>query len=70
MGKKGLPIGGGVVGIFGTTIKCDATDTSFYCTIMKLFNLLIVLLIFIYVLYFIYTFIIEPYFLKRGKRGR
>jgi len=37
--SKGL-INSGIFGFFGTTINCDSTDTSIYCSIMKLFNLL------------------------------
>ena len=67
---KSMPIGGGVVGFFGTTIHCNATDTSLYCTIMKLFNLFITFLIFLYVMYVIYVFVLEPYLMKPGKRGK
>jgi hypothetical protein len=54
-GSSGGMFGSGIFGFFGTTIKCDATDTSIYCTIMKLFNILIVffccLLFFVYCLF-------------------
>jgi hypothetical protein len=42
---------GGIFGFFGTTIQCDSTDTSIYCTIMKIFNMLIVIFIVFYFLH-------------------
>ena len=50
-------LGTGIFGFFGTTIRCDANDTSMYCNIMKLFNLLIVFLVVFYILYVAYSFI-------------
>jgi hypothetical protein len=41
--------------IFFIAIKCDATDDSMYCTIMKLFNMLVVFLIVVYVAYIAYN---------------
>ena len=49
-------MGSGIFGVFGTTINCNATDTSMYCNIMKFFNLLIVFLIVCYFLYFVYSY--------------
>ena len=47
----------GIFGFFGTTINCDASESSMYCNTMKLFNLFIVLLFVMYVLYFLYGMI-------------
>jgi len=59
-------LGSGIFGFFGTTIKCDATDESTYCSIMKMFNLLVVFLIVAYVLYVVYTYFSNtPSFRKR-----
>ena len=55
--SSGGVLGTGIFGFFGTTIKCDSTDTSMYCNIMKLFNLLIVFLVVFYILYVAYSFI-------------
>ena len=55
-GTGGGIMGSGVFGFFGTTIQCPASDTSFYCTFMKYFNLFIVFIIIMYVLSIIYTF--------------
>lgn len=55
--SSGGLLGTGIFGFFGTTIKCDSNDTSMYCNIMKLFNLLIVFLVVFYILYVAYNFI-------------
>ena len=48
-GKSSGGIGGsGIFGFFGTTINCQSTDKSYYCNIMKVFNLIIVFLILYY----------------------
>jgi hypothetical protein len=64
-GTGGGIMGSGVFGFFGTTIQCPASDTSFYCTFMKYFNLFIVFIIIAYVLYIIYTFASNT---KMGKK--
>lgn len=65
MGKgNGGIMGSGVFGFFGTTIKCDSTDKSMYCQIMKLFNLLIVFFVVSIILYYAYYFAIKPLLLK------
>ena len=46
--------GSGILGLFGTVVNCDADDDSLYCQIMKGFNLLIVFLFVVYILYFLY----------------
>jgi hypothetical protein len=65
--SNGGILGSGVFGLFGTTIKCDSTDNSLYCNIMKLFNLLIVLFVLGYILYFAYLFL-SPYYFKLSKK--
>jgi hypothetical protein len=61
--------GSGVFGFFGTTIHCDATDTSIYCTIMKIFNIIIVFLIVSYFLYFAYMYFMPSSFkFRNGSR--
>lgn len=44
-GQGGGMLGSGIFGMFGTVIRCDSTDTSWYCWIMKIFNLLIVFMV-------------------------
>jgi hypothetical protein len=53
-GNFGGIAGSGIFGMFGTVIRCDADDGSWYCEIMKLFNLLIVVLFVLYILYISY----------------
>ncbi len=65
--SSGGMLGSGVFGLFGTTIRCDNTDNSIYCSIMKMFNLLIVLFVVCYFLYIGYTFYKS---LKMSKMGR
>lgn len=55
-GGSGGMFGSGIFGFFGTTIHCDSNDTSIYCTIMKFFNLMIVLFVVYYILYFAYVY--------------
>jgi len=64
IGNGGV-LGSGIFGIFGTTIKCDSKDDSMFCTIMKLFNLLVVFLIVAYILYIAYNFFVAPSIRKR-----
>jgi hypothetical protein len=69
MARKGFGGGGiagsGIFGFFGTTIKCDATDDSTYCSIMKLFNMLVVFLIVAYIGYIAYSIFLAPSVRKR-----
>jgi hypothetical protein len=59
-GSNGGILGSGIFGLFGTTIKCEATDTSMYCTFMKFVNILIAAVMIFAILYLGYTFI-YPY---------
>lgn len=66
--SNGGIMGSGIFGFFGTTIRCDSKDDSLYCNIMKLFNLLIVFLVFCYIVYFVYTYVLKPYVFKKSGR--
>lgn len=57
-------MGSGVFGNFGSIVKCEATDNSIFCTIMKLFNILIVMFI---LLSFIYLGYIAYKLLKKNR---
>ena len=59
-GIGGGILGSGIFGVFGTTIRCDSKDDSTYCNIMKIFNLLIVFFVVVYILYIIYGIFIAP----------
>lgn len=48
-------LGSGVFGSFGTTIRCDASDNSIFCNIMKIFQLLIVLFVVCFFIYLAYS---------------
>jgi len=65
-GTGGGIMGSGIFGFFGTTIQCPASDTSFYCSFMKIFNLFIVFLIVVFVLWTIYNFLMNN--TKVGKK--
>ena len=67
-GGSGGMLGSGIFGFFGTTIKCDATDTSIYCSIMKLFNLLIIFFVVSYILYFAYSYFNPMKFIKKSRK--
>lgn len=64
-GSGGGILGSGIFGIFGTTIKCDSKDDSTFCNVMKLFNLLIVFFVVVYILYIVYGLFIAPAMKKR-----
>ena len=49
-------MGSGIFGFFGTTIQCPASDTSLYCSFMKIFNVLMIVGIIIFILYTAYTY--------------
>ena len=65
-GNGGI-MGSGVFGLFGTTIQCPASDTSIYCSFMKIFNVLIVMIIVFTILFYAYSFFIAPNF-KKGRK--
>lgn len=64
-GSGGGILNSGIFGFFGTTIKCDSKDDSTFCNVMKLFNLLIVFFVVVYILYIVYSFFIAPAMKKR-----
>ena len=63
-GGNGGILGSGIFGMFGTTIKCDSTDDSYYCNFMKFFNVLVVLFLVVIFLYYV-----KMFFFGRGKKG-
>jgi len=67
-GSSGGMLGSGIFGFFGTTIKCDATDNSIYCNIMKMFNLLIVFFVVCYFLYIAYSYFNPMKFIKKSRK--
>ena len=68
MGKSsgnGGIMGTGIFGFFGTTIQCPASDTSYYCSFMKIFNIIMILGVVFFILYTAYNYIMPNYFGKR-----
>ena len=58
-------MGSGIFGMFGTTIQCPASDTSMYCSFMKMFNLVMIIGFILFILYTIYIMFIAPSLNKR-----
>ena len=59
-GGNGGIMGSGIFGLFGTTIQCPASDTSLYCSFMKIFNVLMVFGIIFVLLYTGYSLFLAP----------
>ena len=53
--SNGGIMGSGVFGMFGTTIQCKAEDSSLYCSFMKFFNVMIVVLIIGMIVFAVYS---------------
>jgi hypothetical protein len=54
-GNGGI-MGSGVFGNFGSFVNCKSEDNSMYCNFVKFFNILIMLLVIIAIVYFAYKF--------------
>jgi hypothetical protein len=75
LGRKSSGVGGGIggsgiFGLVGTVVRCDANDTSLYCSLAKLVNMLIMIMILLYIMYFVVSFA-YPYvkgFSSKGTR--
>ena len=65
-GNNGI-MGSGVFGHFGSFVNCNSQDNSMYCNFVKFFNVLIMLMVIIGIIYFIYKFV-SPYFMKKKVR--
>ena len=53
-GNGGI-MGSGIFGMFGSTVHCDANNNSFYCSMTKLVNLIIMFFFLIMVIYLLYV---------------
>jgi hypothetical protein len=60
-------MGSGIFGMFGTTIRCESTDDSFYCNMMKFINMFIMILLVIFILWTVYT-ISYPFLFRKSRR--
>ena len=67
VGNGGI-LGSGIFGLFGSTVTCDSETSSLYCNFVKGFNVLIMLLVILGVLYFALTFF--GFRIQRGGGGR
>ena len=65
-GNGGI-MGSGIFGMFGTTIRCEASDNSMYCSIMKFINLFFMISLIIFILWIVYKLI---FLLSRSGRKR
>lgn len=63
LGDNGGIAGSGIFGHFGTMINCSSSDDSLYCNFMKFFNVLMVVGVILFVLYYIYII----FFAKRRR---
>ena len=61
-------IGGtGVHAVFGSVVQCKDDDNSFYCNFTKIFNIIIMFVVIITILYIIYNLFKEYFFGKKRK---
>ena len=60
--------GTGVHGFFGTVVQCASTDTSLYCSLTKLVNIIFMLLFLLFLLYLAYVFFIRGLLRGRSKK--
>ena len=52
-------MGSGIHGFLGTTIHCNDSDKSAYCSFMKIVNVLMILVFIIFIIYLVYIFLIK-----------
>jgi hypothetical protein len=70
-GNGGI-MGSGIFGMFGSVVNCKAEDTSTYCEFVKMFNVFIMVLVIVFILYAVYTFTKSTFSNNSGvgRRGR
>ena len=66
MQNNGGIMGSGVFGNFGSFVNCKSEDNSMYCNFVKFFNVLIMFITIIVIIYFIYKFS-SPFFYKKKR---
>jgi hypothetical protein len=57
--------GSGLFGFVGTTVVCNATDTSWYCSLMKFVNVAVIFLCIFLILFYLISFLYSYYGKKR-----
>lgn len=65
--NNGGILGSGIFGLFGSVVNCNASDDSIYCNIVKIFNLLIMFGVVLFILYTAYNIFFRP-IVSRKKR--
>lgn len=63
-GMRNGGIGGSGIFGLGTSIRCDAKDTSMFCTLAKIVSTIMMLFLLGFILYMVYSFI--PKGVKKG----
>lgn len=53
--NNGGIMGSGIFGMFGTVVQCKAEDTSAFCTLSKIVNMIIMIGFLILIFYLIYS---------------
>lgn len=53
--NNGGIMGSGIFGMFGSTVHCDANSNSFYCSMTKLVNIIIMIFFLAMVIYLVYV---------------
>jgi hypothetical protein len=55
----------GIFGMFGSVVHCDSNDTSFYCSMVKIINLLMMFIYIAAICYLLYFYVKPSLFEKR-----
>jgi hypothetical protein len=66
MGNGGIG-GSGIFGMIGTTVTCQSTDTSAYCSFVKFTNIIFISVILLSILFFALTVLYSFLIKKRRK---
>lgn len=68
-GGAGGIMGSGIMGMIGGGVVCPSTDTSFYCTVIKYFQLMIIFFMTVGIVYFVGQFLYR-YYMDHSRRSR
>lgn len=69
-GGAGGIMGSGIMGMIGGGVVCPSTDTSFYCTVIKYFQLMIIFFMTLGIVYFVGQFIYRYFMDNNARRSR
>jgi hypothetical protein len=62
--SNGGIFGSGINGILGTVVTCNSTDNSYYCNLMKIINVSIIILVILFFIFIIYSYFSN----RKGKK--